>query len=177
MPEGFTSMDLNQMVDLMVSDKVAMFEDGPWFIGIIQSGHPDFEVCVAPMTVGDVPGNITGGTAFGISPLSEHKDEAWKFIEFMTSDDILTRWNVATNNMPPNVAALEEPMFQEGPLAVAAQAVEQPGVIPANQYPESDALNGIMRTYLQAAYLGEMTAQEALDAAAAEWDEILAQYD
>jgi len=176
MPEGFTSMDLNQMVDLMVSDKVAMFEDGPWFIGIIQSGHPDFKVCVAPMTVGDVPGNITGGTAFGISPLSKHKAEAWKFIDFMTSDDILIRWNEATNNMPPNVAALERPMFQEPPMSVAAEAVVQPGVIPANQYPESDALNAIMRTYLQAAYLGQMTPQEALDKAAEEWNAILAKY-
>lgn len=176
-PEGFTSMDLNQLVDLQVSHKVAMFQDGPWFIGIIQSGHPDFDVCVAPMTVGEVPGNILGGTAFGISPLSEHKDEAWKFIEFMTSDDILIRWNEATNNIPPNNAAFERPMFQEGPMAVAAQVVMQEGTIPANQYPESDALNGIMRNYLQAAYLGEMTAQEALDAAAAEWDEILQNYD
>jgi|GEM_PF-1337529 len=176
MPEGFTSMDLNQMVDLMVSDKVAMFEDGPWFIGIIQSGHPDFKVCVAPMAVGDVPGNITGGTAFGMSPLSKHKAEAWKFIDFMTSDDVLIRWNEATNNMPPNVAALERPMYQEGPMSVAAQAVVQPGVIPANQYPESDALNAIMRQYLQAAYLGQMTPQEALDKAAEEWNAILQKY-
>ena len=176
-PEGFTSMDLNQLIDLMVSDKVAMFQDGPWFIGIIQNGHPDFKICVAPMTVGAVPGNITGGTALGISPLSKHKDEAWKFIKFMTSDDILIRWNEATNNMPPNVAALERPMFKEGPLSVAAQAVVQPGVIPANQYPESDALNSIMRNYLQAAYLGQMTPKEALDKAAQEWDAILKKYD
>ena len=129
------------------------------------------------MTVGAVPGNITGGTALGISPLSKHKDEAWKFIKFMTSDDILIRWNEATNNMPPNVAALERPMFKEGPLSVAAQAVVQPGVIPANQYPESDALNSIMRNYLQAAYLGQMTPKEALDKAAQEWDAILKKYD
>jgi multiple sugar transport system substrate-binding protein len=177
MPEGFTSMDLNQLTDLMVSDKVAMFEDGPWFIGIIQSGHPDFKVCVAPMPVGDVPGNITGGTALGISPLSKHKDEAWKFIQYMTSDDVLTRWNEATSNIPPNKAAFERPMYQEGPMAVAAQVVSQPGVIAANQYPESDALNAIMRNYLQAAYLGQMTSKEALDAAAKEWDAILVKYD
>ncbi|RJP53156.1 MAG: sugar ABC transporter substrate-binding protein [Anaerolineaceae bacterium] len=176
-PEGFTSMDLNQIVDLMTSDKVAMFQDGPWFIGIIQSGHPDFELCVAPMTVGSMPGNITGGTALGISPLSKHKDEAWKFIEYMTSDDVLTRWNEATNNIPPNNAALERPVYQEGPLSVAAQVVKQPGVIPANQYPESDALNAIMRNYLQAAYLGQMTPKEALDKAAEEWNAILQQYD
>lgn len=176
-PEGFTSMDLNQIVDLMVSDKVAMFQDGPWFIGIIQSGHPNFDICVAPMPVGKTSGNIIGGTALGISPLSEHKDEAWKFIEYMTSDDVLTRWNEATHNIPPNNAALEQPTYQEGPMFVAAQVVNQPGVIPANQYPESDALNGIMRNYLQAAYLGEMTPKEALDKAAEEWNIILKQYD
>jgi ABC-type glycerol-3-phosphate transport system substrate-binding protein len=61
-------------------------------------------------------------------------------------------------------------------MSVAAQAVVQPGVIPANQYPEGDALNAIMRTYLQAAYLGQMTPQEALDKAAEEWNAILAKY-
>jgi ABC-type glycerol-3-phosphate transport system substrate-binding protein len=68
-------------------------------------------------------------------------------------------------------------MYQEGPMAVAAQVVGQPGVIAANQYPESDALNAIMRNYLQAAYLGQMTSKEALDAAAQEWNAILEKYD
>ncbi len=176
-PEGFTSMDLNQLVDLFASNKVAMFQDGPWFIGIIQKGHPDFKICVAPMVVGDKPGNITGGTALGISPLSKNKEAAWKFIQFMTSDDVLTRWNEATDNVPPVVSAFERPKFKEGPMAAAAEAVKQPGVIPANQYPESTKLNTIMRTYLQAAYLGQMTPKDALAKAAAEWDEVLKAYD
>jgi multiple sugar transport system substrate-binding protein len=170
-------MDLNQLVDLFVSNKVAMFQDGPWFIGIIQKGHPDFDICVAPMVVGDKPGNITGGTALGMSPLSKNKEAAWRFIEFMTSDDVLARWNKATDNVPPVVSAFEDPIYSDGPMAVAAEVVKQPGVIPANQYPESTRLNTIMRTYLQAAYLGQMTAEEALNAAAAEWDEVLKNYD
>lgn len=176
-PEGYTSMDMNQMLDLFASNKVAMFEDGPWYIGVMQNAHPDMEVCVAPMTVGALPGNIAGGTALGISPLSKNKEAAWKFIQFMTSDDVLARWNVATNNVPPVVSALELPLYQEGPMSIAAEAAKQPGVIPANQYPESTRLNTIMRTYLQAAYLGEMTPKEALDQAAAEWNEVLKNYD
>ncbi len=176
-PEGFTSMDMNQLLDLFVSNKVAMFQDGPWFIGIIQNGHPDFNVCVAPMVVGAEPGNITGGTALGMSPLSKNKEAAWRFIEFMTSDDVLARWNEATDNVPPVKAAFESPVYAEGPMSVAAEVVNQPGVIPANQYPESTRLNTIIRNYLQAAYLGEMTAEEALNAAAAEWNEVLQNYD
>jgi multiple sugar transport system substrate-binding protein len=176
-PEGFTSMDLNQLMDLFVSNRVAMFQDGPWFIGIIQKGHPDFDICVAPMVEGDEPGNITGGTALGISPLSQNKEAAWKFIEFMTSDDVLTRWNEATDNVPPVKSAFERPTYAEGPMSVAAEVVDQPGVIPANQYPESTRLNTIIRNYLQAAYLGQMTPQEALDQAALEWDDVLQNYD
>lgn len=177
MPEGFTSMDLNQLTDLFVSNKVAMFQDGPWFIGIIQKGHPDFKVCVAPMVVGAQPGNITGGTALGISPLSKHKDAAWKFIQYMTSDDVLARWNEATDNVPPVKSAFNNPIYATGPMSIAAEVVNQPGVIPANQYPESTNLNTIMRNYLQAAYLGEMTPADALAAAAKEWDAVLVKYD
>ena len=50
-------------------------------------------------------------------------------------------------------------------------------VIPANHYPESIALNQIIRGYLQAAYIGDMEPKAALDAAAKEWNEILAKYD
>lgn len=176
-PEGYTSMDINQMIDLFVSNKLAMFQDGPWYIGVIQKAHPDFKICVAPMVVGENPGNITGGTALGISPLSKHKEAAWRFIQYMTSDDVLTRWNDATDNIPPVVSAFDLPKYKDGPLAAAAEAVKQPGVIPANQYPESTKLNTIMRNYLQAAYLGQMSAQEALDKAAAEWNDVLKNYD
>jgi hypothetical protein len=44
---------------------------------------------------------------------------------------------------------------------------------PLSHYPDNANLEGKLRTYQQAAYLGEMTVQEALDAAAEEWNVVL----
>jgi multiple sugar transport system substrate-binding protein len=176
-PPGLASTDVNQIMDLQASGKVGMWEDGPWFIGIEGSSYPDLNLCVGPMTSNVKPGNIAGGTALGMSPLSKNKEAAWKFIEYMTSDDVLTRWAVAFEHVPPIYAAFDEPIFQDGNMKVAVEAVQEDGVIVANQYPESTKLNTIIRNYIQAAYLGEMTAQEALDQAKVEWDEVLKNYD
>jgi ABC-type glycerol-3-phosphate transport system substrate-binding protein len=95
----------------------------------------------------------------------------------MTSDENLTRWAVVFQHVPPNVAAFSDPFFQDPNMAAAVVQSKSADTIAANHYPETDQLNQIMRNYLQAAYLQQMTPQEALDAAAAEWDEILAKYD
>ena len=176
-PPATASNDINQIIDLYVSGKVGMWANGPWYIGIMKSQYPDVKLAVAPMPKEVTQGSIAGGTAFCISSQSEHPDEAWRFIEYMTSDENLTRWALAFEHVPPNKAAFKDPFFQEPNMAAAAAQMLSADTVAANHYPEADQLNQIMRTYLQAAYLQEMTPQEALDAAAAEWDEILAQYD
>ena len=176
-PPGTASNDINDLIDLFVSDKLAMWANGPWYIGIMKNTYPDVEVTVAPMPAQVTQGSIAGGTAFCISSQSEHPDEAWRFIEYMTSDENLTAWALVFEHVPPNIAAFDDPFFEDPNMAAAVAQSVHPDTISANHYPETDQLNQIIRNYLQAAYLLEMTPQEALDAAAAEWDEILAQYD
>jgi multiple sugar transport system substrate-binding protein len=176
-PPGTASNDVNEIIDLFVSGKIAMWANGPWYIGIMKNTYPDVVVTVAVMPKEVTQGSIAGGTAFCISSQSEHPDEAWRFIEYMTSDENLTEWALVFEHVPPNVAGFEHEFFDDPSMAAAVAQSLSPDTIAANHFPETDQLNQIMRTYLQAAYLQEMTPQEALDAAAAEWDEILAQYD
>jgi len=176
-PPGTASSDIDTLIDLFVADKIGIFFDGPWYIGIMRGTYPDAEVTVAPMPRDVKQGSIAGGTAMCISSQSKHPDEAWKLIEYLTTDEALTGWAIAFAHFPPNKAAMEEDFIKNDPnfKAAAIQALH-PDTISANHYPETDRLNTIMRTYLQAAYLKEMTPQEALDAAAVEWNEILKQY-
>lgn len=176
-PAGTASNDIDQLIDLFVADKIGFWFDGPWYIGIMRSTYPDVEVAVAPMPSHVTQGSIAGGTAMCISNQSKHPDEAWKLVEYLTSDENLTEWARQFQHVPPNVAAFEEDFLKNDvSFAAAIAQSKHADTISANHYPETDQLNQIMRTYLQAAYLGEMTPQEALDAAAAEWNEILVQY-
>lgn len=176
-PPGTAAMDINEIIDLFVSDKIGFWFNGPWYIGVMKATYPEAQVTVAPMPKEVTQGSIAGGTAFCISSQTEHPDEAWEFVKFMTSDENLTEWAVAFGHVPPNYAAFDHEFFTDPSMAAAVAQTKSPDTIPANHYPETDQLNQIMRTYLQKAYLKEMTPKEALDAAAAEWDEILAKYD
>lgn len=176
-PPGTASNDIDQIIDLFVADKIGFWFDGPWYIGIMRGTYPDAEVVVAPMPKDVTQGSIAGGTAMCISSQSEHPEEAWKLIQYLTSDESLTEWGRQFQHVPPNVSAFEEDYLKNDPsFAAAIVQSRHQDTISANHYPETDQLNQIMRTYLQAAYLGEMTPQEALDAAAAEWNAILEQY-
>ena len=179
-PPGITTVDLNMLQDMQIADTLCMWTDGPWMLSTMRNTYPEENICVVPMTTGKTAGNLSGGTSLGMSSLSKHKEEAWKFIEFMTSDETLLKWNKETGNAPPIYSAWEDPYYADDrDWQVIEELAMQDNeyIIPANHYPESIALNQIMRGYLQAAYIGEMTPKEALDAAAAEWNEILSKYD
>ena len=79
-PAGVASMDLNQMTDMQVANKLAMWHDGPWMLGSLQLANPDANIVAVPMTKNVMGGNICGGTAIAISSISPNKEAAWKFI-------------------------------------------------------------------------------------------------
>ena len=166
--------------DMQIAHTLCMWTDGPWMLSTMRNTYPEENICVLPMTTAKTFGNLSGGTSLGMSSISKHKDEAWKFIEFMTSDEVLLKWNKGTGNAPPVYSAWDDPYYAEDrDWQVMKELAMQDNeyIIPANHYPESIALNQIMRNYLQAAYIGEMSPKEALDAAAEEWNEILEKYD
>ena len=149
--------------DMQIADTLCMWTDGPWMLSTMRNTYPDENICVVPMTTGKTAGNLSGGTSLGMSSLSKHKEEAWKFIEFMTSDETLLKWNKETGNAPPIYSAWEDPYYADDrDWQVIEELAMQDNeyIIPANHYPESIALNQIMRGYLQAAYIGEMTPKE-----------------
>ena len=179
-PPGITTTDLNMLQDMQIAHTLCMWTDGPWMLSTMRNTYPEENICVLPMTTAKTFGNLSGGTSLGMSSISNHKDEAWKFIEFMTSDEVLLKWNKGTGNAPPVYSAWDDPYYAEDrDWQVMKELAMQDNeyIIPANHYPESIALNQIMRNYLQAAYIGEMSPKEALDAAAEEWNEILEKYD
>jgi len=112
-----------------------------------------------------------------MSPITEHPDEAWEFIKFMTSEDAMRRWATAFDFTPPNVSLLEDPAFTENPeQASVAYTILNQKMYSLSHYPNNAELESILRSYIQAAYLQEMAPAEALAGAAAEWDPILEEY-
>ena len=176
-PPSIASTNVDQQGELMASGKLALFSDGPWFQSTIQEKAGDnYEIVALPMPTGVTSGSLAGGTALGMSSKSQNKEAAWRFIAFMTSDGSLNYWCEEFGQVSPLREAGDSDYFQTDDYKIKQQQLLDPGTIVANHYPDSSALNAIMRGYIQAVYLGEMEPKAALDAAAQEWNAILDEY-
>ena len=176
-PPGTTSASNNTCIDMLAADKVAMWIDASIWLGFIRAGRPEVNITLATMPYRNVQSTDNGGTGFGISPLTEHPEEAWEFVKFLISDDVMKRWAMAGSFTPGNVNVLNDPEFLENPEnAKVKYMLDNYKIWPLSHYPDNANLESVLRTYLQAAYLGDMTPEEALDGAAAEWNTVLEDY-
>jgi len=176
-PPGTTSATENICPDLVASNKAAMWMDGSIWEGIIKIMHPDVELTLLPIPTNRAQATMNGGTGFGMSSKTEHPEEAWEFMKYLASDAVQLEWSLAAGWQPGNVAVLNDPQFTANQdNATVGWIMQNYTIYQLSNYPDNANLEAILRTYLQASYLGTMTPQEALDAAAAEWNPILEQY-
>ncbi|MEW5961062.1 MAG: extracellular solute-binding protein, partial [Chloroflexota bacterium] len=162
-------------------DRLAMFSDGAYYMGIIKDAAPEMagKWRVAPHPSGKGPGSYMGGTGLVIPAKSENKEAAWRFIEYaMTLDNQIGVFEHA-GAAPALVAALEseavnrpDPYFgNQQTLSIFLKAMETARPFPyVRQWNDIDE---IFTVAMQEIALGEKSVPEALDAAAAQVDELL----
>lgn len=90
-----------EMADLFASGRVAMSRNGSWMIANYKDN--EFNWDIAPLPTGDRDYNALHTGFYTINSNSEHKEEAWKFIEFLMSHEGQTMYSEIYNN----VSALE----------------------------------------------------------------------
>ncbi len=100
--QGFYTDD----VTAFVTEKAAMNIDGSFRIGTLQSDAPDLNYAVAPLPGKDAQSTNssfwTNGITAGVE--GEKLEAATKFLEFLTSDDVMERWLDATGELPAKEA-------------------------------------------------------------------------
>jgi len=120
---------------------------------------------------------IDGSMGFSVADASPNKDAAWKYVEFLTSEDVQNRYSAhllpvwqtsfegeagAKLESFSEVTAITVPMFKEQfPYSHVRPKVPY--------YPEASKA---LQLALQEALTKQKTPQEALDAAAAKWVEL-----
>ncbi len=175
-PPETATLDEAAIVDMLGRGQVAMWNNGPWYINNFRNSYPDTKIATVPMPKGKQDGASAGGTLLAISPLTKHPDEAWEFIKFMTSQEILKEWSTRGYFMPTRTDVLQEPIFQEPPMLAFSQSALRPNSRILGQYPEVPTLFQGLHGHMQEAFLGLKTPKEALDATAQEWSTILQPY-
>lgn len=178
-PPGITSTTSSILEEMQASNKLGMWQDGIWMLTSMMQSYPDVEFAALKLPKGrtGLSGNIAGGTCISMAAKSDNKEEAWLFIEFMCSQENMLRWATGTASLSGRESNWTDEYYQDDHWQVSiSQLRDCDNLFPANAYYDNETLNQILREYLGAAYIGEMTPQAALDAAAAEWNAILEEH-
>ena len=166
---GFNAGDI-PMTDGFGTGRYAMMLEGPWKSAELAGAYPDVTYGTAPIPAGEGGSvSVLGGEDIAMFNTA-NREAAWKFMQFMTGEYAETEM-AKCGQIPVNKAALESDTVKNADYAPFIEAIQTAKARPTvAAWSEMD--NGL-QVALTAVVSGEKTAQDALDALAAEWDELL----
>jgi multiple sugar transport system substrate-binding protein len=86
--------------------KLAMMLDGEWRVAFLKNEHPELKYGTAPMPVDDAHPELYGsgyinGTIIGIPKAGKNREEAWKLVKYLTTNDhALAKFSNGIRNVP-----------------------------------------------------------------------------
>lgn len=94
---------------------VPMFISGPWMIKLINDQAPELKGKWATAVLPKKQNNITalGGSNLSVFQHTQHKDEAMKFVSYMSKPETQLKWLEITHSMPSTKKAWEAPVLQQ----------------------------------------------------------------
>jgi len=99
-------------LDGFLAGKVAMQLSGPWTLGQLQATKVDFGVLPIPM--GTQAATVIGGeNLFLFKSTPEREKAAFKFAEFVMSEEFQTEWAIGTGYLPTNFKSRESQAYKE----------------------------------------------------------------
>ena len=166
--------DMGERIQGVKDGRIAMFSDGPYYMGIMKSAAPEmagqWKVALHPYS--KQPGSYLGGTGLMIPANSPNKEAAWKFIEYaMQVQNEIGVYKLAgaapalTEALQSADVNVEDPYFgDEKAFAVFLETMKTAHPFPyVRQWGDIDAA---FTTAMQEIALGQKSAQQALDDAA-----------
>ena len=160
--------------------QIAMYPAGAWFAGVVQEEAPDLEGKwdVAPLPEGSAGCATTvASDTLVLFSGSDKQDAGWKWIEFLSQPENMSELTFGSPNgtlLPTTTSLLESPeLLEKKPLLEGFAEAMECGVsnIQVNEaWPRMEAE---LNDQLARAMYGEMSAEDALAAAAAEAETLL----
>jgi multiple sugar transport system substrate-binding protein len=162
-------------VEEFVNGRVGMMIDSLAHINLIRERNPNlnFGISAVPAVDGYTGkrGMPYASWGIGISEGSEHKEEAWKLVEYLMSPEVNSKLVTIANAFPGNVKAKPD-LSKSDPLFSEAFKIYQEGYL-ANEFvglPVAEELMRQMGIEVQKLLEGQATAQEAAAAAQKQWE-------
>jgi len=168
--DGF---DVQGDTEGFLNGTVAMFNRGAWLAADLLETRPNLNFGVAHIPAKKISAT-QGGFYITIVPKeTKYRDEAWKFIHFMMSDEWYDKYLKAANFLPLTKSLADRPEYKDN--SYFKPFLTQPNVIADPLLIENEEMMGILGQYIEKTCRGHLSPKEALDKAAQEINEILAQ--
>lgn len=174
---GIANMLEQDKVESFANGQTAMIVSATPHVNVIgDRGQVNFTVGAVPTEDGysGTPGATYASWGIGIADSSQHKDEAWTFIEFLLDADHNGSLSTAANMFPANPEATpDEADMAEN--SVKAFEIWKQGA-PVDEFlglPAAEQLQRTLIEQVQQVLSGGMNAATGLSNAQLEWDDII----
>jgi len=182
MPPGSDAVDCNDARRLLAHKKVAMIIGTMWTIPEVSGMNPDLhgwevlEMTPVPIKKGlDLKTHtVLYQKSLFMSPHTEHPEEAWRLIKFITDPEQMQTWFVWQSMLSCRKSVNETfpPILQSKYAGLVAKEIPRGDFLPL--IPQTPEILDTFRIALTSAVTGIETADEALARAHREINEILA---
>ena len=176
-PPGITTYAEEETRRLFQNGKAVFLRNWPYVFGLASQDDSPIQgkFAIKPMihAPGRTSGACLGGWGLGIAATTKHPDEAWKVIEFISSEANQRQYVLQTGYAPTRRSLYNDPdivsKFSHYPqlLEVVESSALRP---PIAQYAQA---SDILQRYLSAALTGRITPEKAMQAAASETRRLL----
>ncbi len=173
--------DLKSSYDNMMAGfkegRYGMIFNGPWSTADILTGK-EFENDKDNLGIGVIPkgpggyGSPVGGHNYVISRSCPYPDKAYKFIYFLNLPENQEKLALRNNLLPTRNSTYELPAIKSNGII---QSFRSQLNVATNRpvCPQGGLIYNEFNPYLQAAYLGAMTPQQAMDEVARNWKKLM----
>jgi multiple sugar transport system substrate-binding protein len=167
-----TDIGRNPVEDFLVNGIASLRGSSTWRAPML--AEETFQVGMAPVPTWDKPAAIVYGTNIGMfrSATPEQKTAAWTFIKWFISAEQQVEWSLGTWYVPVHRSSLEDPRIQQRfettPGLRQAYGQMEYGVFEPKGLKWLTGRKALVEE-LEAAMLGQKTAKQALDHAAARY--------
>jgi multiple sugar transport system substrate-binding protein len=174
-PSGVATYTEEETRLLFQNGQSVFLRNWPYVFSLAETSEIRGKYAIQPMVhaSGFDSGACLGGWGLGIAKTSQHPDEAWKVIEFFTSEEMQRQFVLATGKVPSLKSLFNDPTivakYPHYPqlLEVIEKATLRP---PIAQYAQA---SDILQRYLSAAITNSMSPEQAMQAAADETRRLL----
>jgi len=175
----FVGTSVKMARESFIRGEAAIIFDGTHPIDYMGGYDPDFRIGSDRMPIGPIGKPVAvispGDTTLAISSTAKNKDLCFQFLDYMTSDEVATKWSLGMHCPSSNKSASEALASTD---IRTMPAIEQLNATEPEWYvislysslpPQTEAALDIFTTEIQRAALEEKTVQEAMDYVASGW--------